>query len=222
MRRLKMLPSRFANYGRQKAMGVVRAAALRRHVRCTPFFRFDRGSFRMGPHDGPRQNPTRRRHAMKDTRVSVLVGVLGAMVLLCATAIADPGNAQDPQRKPTRPPSSSNEDHGKGSCVSACGHIHRDCSKKATSDRKTCYAQTCAPKRATVEACDGGGPGHGSEDGVTDQGTGCDAAAQALKLCLQDCRAAFNASRLSCAQAARACKIDCGLPLRTPTPTPGQ
>lgn len=143
---------------------------------------------------------------MKHTLVSVLVGALGSMAVLSAVAIADPGSGHGPQ--------------GKGSCVSACENVHRDCSKKATSDRKTCYTHTCAPQRAAIQACHEGGPGHGSEDGVTDVGTGCTVAAQALRRCLQDCRSAFNASRLTCTQSARGCKIACGLPLRTPTPTP--
>src|SRR5215475_2503620 len=103
---------------------------------------------------------------MKHTLISVVVGALGSTVLLCAAAIADPGSGHGLR--------------GKGACVSGCENVRRDCNKKATSDRKTCYTQTCAPQRAAVEACHGGAQG-------------CSVAAQALRLCLQNCKSTFNA-----------------------------
>ncbi len=198
-----------------------------------------------------RSNQLKRRMcAMKHKRASGIVVGLAAIGLLWGAASADPGNGHGPPpgKGPKGTPSTddgggtnpggkgpkgtpSTDDGGstnpggmgKGACVSACQHSRRDCNKAGTTDRKACYAQTCAPERAAVEACDGGGDGvsdQGGQDGVTDQGGGCDAAAHALTQCLHDCRDTFRAARQSCAQSVLGCKVDCGLPLRTPTPTP--
>jgi hypothetical protein len=167
------------------------------------------------------------------TRVltSVVIG-LGTIALVWGTAVADPGNGHGPPpgKGPNRTPvanqgggNSNNGGQSKGACVSACQSDNRDCTKGASSDRKTCYTQTCASQRAAVQACRGGfGDGvtdQGFGDGVTDQNGNCDTAAQDLKQCLKDCRANFNATRSGCRQSAKFCKGGCGLPFPTPTPT---
>lgn len=162
---------------------------------------------------------------MKHKRVSVIVVGLAAIGLWWGAASADPGNGHGPPpgKGPKGTPSADDGGNSKGSCVRACQQSRRDCTKAATSERQTCYTQTCDPQRAAVEACDGSGDGvsdQGAQDEVTDQGGGCDAAAHALTQCLQNCRDAAKAARQRCAQPVQGCKVDCGLPLRTPTPTP--
>ena len=167
-------------------------------------------------------------------RLGQLVGAFFGLVSILAlsgTSVATPGedHGPPPGKGPKSTPTAratphseggdSGHGHGKGSCVSACAQANRDCVKNTSGARKDCYRQTCASQLAAVQACNSGGGGSPSGDGVSDQNGGCDKEAAALRQCLQTCRTSSTTARKACAATAVACKGSCGLPNPSPEPT---